>query len=100
MPSLIQLTALSIPMQASITYMAAKEVWKQEMPSWFPFQLYNLYFSDLRESVNSLRKRMGKKKLNLSLSVMWIQNENYQPNAIKHMQNNFIVYTIETKMLI
>lgn len=62
-PSLIQLTALSIPTQASITYMAAKEVWKQEMPSWFPFQLYNLYFSDLRESVNSLRKQMGKKKI-------------------------------------
>lgn len=62
-PSLIQNTTLSIPTQASITYMAAKEVWEQEMPSWFPFQQYNLYFSDSRESVSSLRPWMGKKKI-------------------------------------
>lgn len=61
--SLIQHTALSIPTQASITYMAAQEVWKQEMPSWFPFLQYNLYFSGLRESVNSLRQWIGKKKI-------------------------------------
>lgn len=43
---------------------------------------------------------MGKKKLNLSLADMCIQNENYQPNATKHMQNNDIVYTIEAKKVI
>lgn len=40
---------------------------------------------------------MGNKKLNLSLTVMCMQNENYQPNAIKDLENNFIVYTIEAK---
>lgn len=86
---------LTIPTQASITYMAAKEVWKQEMPSWFPFWQYNLYSSHLKESVNSLRKWMGNQKLKLSLTVMCIQNEKYQPNAIKPMENNFIVYTMK-----
>jgi len=38
---------------------------------------------------------MEKKKLKLSLIVMCIQNEKHQPNAIKHMGNNFTVYTIK-----
>lgn len=55
-PSLIKYITLPIPIQASITYMAAKEVWKQEMQPSFPFWQHNLFLSDLKEKMDRKEK--------------------------------------------
>lgn len=47
---------LPIPTQASITYMAAKEVWKQEMQPSFPFWQHNLFLSVLKGKMDRKEK--------------------------------------------